>query len=41
MKSADDEKRGLASAVLIDKLIIEVKKLRQQIPNAAQYKIDP
>lgn len=33
-RSSDDEKRGLASAVLIDKLLMEVKKLKQMNPNS-------
>ncbi len=38
IKSSEDERRALASAVLIDKLLMEVKKLKQGNP---QYKIDP
>lgn len=39
VKSSDDERRGLASAVLIDKLLMEVRKLRQTNQNS-QYKLD-
>ena len=33
VSSADDEKRNLASAVLIDKLIIELRRLKKANPN--------
>lgn len=39
VRSSDDERRGLASAVLIDKLVMEIKKLRQTNPNPS-YRID-
>lgn len=38
-RSSDDERRGLASAVLIDKLLMEVRKLKQSNSNS-QYRID-
>jgi hypothetical protein len=37
--SADDERRGLASAVLIDKLLMELKRLRTSNPNSS-FKFD-
>lgn len=39
-RNSDDERRGLASAVLIDKLLMELKKLKMSSPNS-QYKFDP
>lgn len=40
VQTADDERRGLASAVLIDKLVMELRRMKQSNPNS-QYKIDP
>lgn len=40
VQTADDERRGLSSAVLIDKLLMELRRMKQSNPNS-QYKIDP
>lgn len=40
-QTMEDERRSLASAVLIDKMLMQIKKLRQMLPASTQYNFDP